>query len=84
MAVHDGGSQRCGIVTFTVADHDPADVAAAARAVGVNVSVTDQPAARLDLGGDRPTRVVRASPHYYNTSDELARLTGAVTGLVGR
>ena len=84
VAVHDGGSRRCGIVTFTVADHDPSDVAAAARAVGVNVSVSDQPAARLDLGGDRPTRVVRASPHYYNTADELARLTEAVTGLVDR
>jgi selenocysteine lyase/cysteine desulfurase len=79
--VHDGGSRRCGIVTFTVEGHAPTEVAEAARAVGVNVSVTDRPAARLDLGGDRPTSVVRASPHYYNTSDELSRLAEAVAGM---
>ncbi len=62
IAVHDGGRVRCGIVTFTVDGHAPAEVAAAARAAGVNVSVTDRPAARLDLGGDRPAGVVRASP----------------------
>ena len=84
VAVHDGGRQRCGIVTFTVAGHAPDEVAAVARAVGINVSVTDQPAARLDLGGDRPTGVVRASPHYYNTSDELARLVEVVSGLTVR
>ena len=81
VTVQDGGSQRCGIVTFTVEGHDPSEVAAAARAVGVNVSVTDRPAARLDLGGDRPTTVVRASPHYYNTSDELIRLAEVVAAL---
>jgi len=75
---HDGGGQRCGIVTFTVHGRTTAEVAAAARAAGVNVSVTDRPAARLDLGGPRPEGVVRASPHYYNTEDELARLVEVV------
>ena len=84
VAVHDGGHQRCGIVTFTVAGHAPGQVAAAARAAGINVSVTDQPAARLDLGSDRPTGVVRASPHYYNTRNELARLVEVVSGLIVR
>jgi selenocysteine lyase/cysteine desulfurase len=28
-----------------------------------------------------PRSVVRASPHYYNTEDELARLTGVVRSL---
>ena len=82
--VHDGGLARCGIVTFTVDGHAPAEVAAAARAAGVNVSVTDRPAARLDLGGDRPTGVVRASPHYYNDSTELGRLAEVVSDLTVR
>lgn len=82
--VHDGGRRRCGIVTFTVAGHDPAEVVARARAAAVNVSVTDRPAARLDLGGDRPDRVVRASPHYFTTPDESARLAEAVADLPGR
>lgn len=81
VTVHDGGRLRCGIVTFTVDGHPTTDVAGAARAAGVNVSVTDLPAARLDLGGDRPRAVVRASPHYYNTVDELDRLAEVVAGL---
>jgi len=84
VVVHDGGLRRCGIVTFTVEGHDPGEVAARARTAGVNVSVTDRPAARLDLGGDRPSGVVRASPHYYSTSDELVRLAEVVAALSSR
>ncbi len=79
--VHDGGTRRSGIVTFTVAGTAPADVVVAAAAAGVNVSATDGPAARLDLGGDRPEAVVRASPHYYNTTDEVGRLVEVVAGV---
>lgn len=79
--VHDGGRRRCGIVTFTVAGHTPGDVVARARAAAVNVSVTERPAARLDLGGDRPGSVVRASPHYFSSSTELARLADVVADL---
>ena len=81
VAVHDGGRLRCGIVTFTVDGHSPMEVATTARAAGINVSVTNRPATRLDLGGERPSEVVRASPHYYNTSDELDRLAEVVSGL---
>jgi cysteine desulfurase/selenocysteine lyase len=81
VTVHDGGRLRCGIVTFTVDGHSPTAIAATARAAGINVSVTNQPATRLDLGGDRPVGVVRASPHYYNTIEELDRLAEAVSGL---
>jgi selenocysteine lyase/cysteine desulfurase len=84
VAVHDGGRVRCGIVTFTVAGRTTTEVADGARAAGVNVSVSDRPAARLDLGGARPDGVVRASPHYYNTVDELGRLVEVVAGLAPR
>ena len=84
VAVHDGGRHRCGIVTFTVEGHAPAEVAAAARSAGVNVSVTERPAARLDLGGDRPETVVRASPHYFNVTGELARLVEVVAAAGAR
>ncbi len=81
VAVHDGGVRRCGIVTFTVADTDPAAVAAAASAAGVNVSVSEAPWARLDMTAPHPTAVVRASPHYYNTEAELDRLVGIVESM---
>jgi selenocysteine lyase/cysteine desulfurase len=84
VAVHDGGQRRCGIVTFTVDGRTTVEVADAARAEGVNVSVTDRPAARLDLGDGRPDGIVRASPHYYNTGGELDRLAEVVAGLARR
>ena len=79
VSVHDGGARRSGIVTFTVDGLDPSVVKAAASAAGVNVSVTDAGAARLDMGGTRPESVVRASPHYINTDDECGRLVEVVS-----
>ncbi len=76
--VHDGGVRRGGIVAFTVAGAVPAAVAASCGAAGINVSVSEAPWARLDMTAPRPTAVVRASPHYYNTEDELDRLVGVV------
>jgi selenocysteine lyase/cysteine desulfurase len=80
--VHDGGERRGGIVTFTVAGHEPTQVAARASAAGINVSVSDAPLARLDMVAPHPTSKVRASPHYYNTEGELARLVEVVESLV--
>ncbi len=82
MEVHDGGTRRAGIVTFTVAGQAPTAVAARASAAGINVSVSDAPWARLDMVAPHPTSKVRASPHYYNSEDELARLVEVVDGLV--
>jgi cysteine desulfurase/selenocysteine lyase len=79
--VHDGGARRSGIVTFTVDGTAPEGVVAAASSAGINVSFTETAAARLDLTAPRPTSVVRASPHYYNTEDELDRLVDVVGGL---
>ncbi len=78
VAVHDGGTRRAGIVTFTVDGQAPAEVAARATAAGINLSVSDAPWARLDMVAPHPTTAVRASPHYYNTADELARLVELV------
>jgi cysteine desulfurase/selenocysteine lyase len=49
----------------------------------VNVSVSETPWARLDMVAPNPRSVVRASPHYYNTEDELERLTDVVQSLAG-
>ena len=79
--VHDGGSRRSGIVTFTVDGITPQEVVTAASSAGINLSFTDTAAARLDLTAPRPLTVVRASPHYYNTEGELDRLVDVVAGL---
>ncbi|MFI6518658.1 aminotransferase class V-fold PLP-dependent enzyme [Spirillospora sp. NPDC050679] len=70
--VLDRGERRSGIVTFTVAGRDAADLKLALREQRVNVSVT----LPRDHGYDphAPASAVRASVHYYNTEEELARL----------
>jgi selenocysteine lyase/cysteine desulfurase len=81
VVVHDGGIRRSGIVTFTVAHRAPATVARSASAMGINVSVSEAPWARLDMIPPNPTSVVRASPHYYNDEAELGRLVDTVRSL---
>ena len=84
VTVHDGGVRRSGIVTFTVEEVPPEAVSATATAAGINVSVSGAAWARLDMAAPNPISVVRASPHYYNTEDELARLIETVRSLVER
>jgi selenocysteine lyase/cysteine desulfurase len=74
----DGTGPRSGIVTFAVQGVDADDLAAAAGAAGVNVSVSRASQARHDLGARGLETVVRASPHVYNTVDELERLLEVV------
>jgi selenocysteine lyase/cysteine desulfurase len=74
----DGTGPRSGIVTFAVQGVDADDLAAAAGAAGVNVSVSRASQARHDLGTRGLETVVRASPHVYNTVDELERLLEVV------
>jgi len=60
---------RSGIVTFTVAGHEPAAVTAALESRGVVCSAR---------GGG-----VRLAPHGYNTYEEIDRLVAAVGELTG-
>jgi selenocysteine lyase/cysteine desulfurase len=79
--VHDRGLRRCGIVTFTHEAVPAADIAATARAAGVNVSVSSPSSTRLDADRRRLPSLVRASVHYVTTDDELDELTRVVAGL---
>jgi selenocysteine lyase/cysteine desulfurase len=78
VTVHDQGRERTGIVTFSVAGHDPAAVRRTLAAAGVRVW---SPAPHWWLL-DRRVRdlppLVRASVHYYNTEDEIARAVDAL------
>ena len=74
MTVHDLGVERCGIVTFSVDGRTPTEVADALRAERVNTSVSPLMYSRLDFDRRGITDLVRASAHYYNTSEEIERL----------
>lgn len=78
VAVHDEGAQRCAIVTFTKQGIPAPDISDRLREAGINTSVTSVESARFDFQARGLTEVVRVSPHYYNTLDELDRLCGFV------
>lgn len=73
--VHDRGRRRCGIVTFTMEGVSAAAVKSQLSAARINTSVSPVTAAQFDLPGRGLSELVRASVHYYNTDEELHRLT---------
>lgn len=84
VTVHDLGRTRCAIVTAKI-DNVPAEQAAQdlGRA-GVNVSTTVPEDNPLDTQDRGVHPLIRFSPHYYNTDDEIDRATELVAGLAGR
>jgi len=89
VSTHDLGQVRCAIVTARVAGVPAADVAAELGRAGVNVSVTVPEHSPLDTQDRALHPLVRLSPHYYNTEEELdraAELVAAIArrGLAGR
>ncbi len=77
VTVLDRGEQQSALVTFVVEGRDSAQLAAALRADGINVSTTDGAEQRYDRAA--VPAAVRASVHYYTTDDELERLVASVS-----
>jgi cysteine desulfurase/selenocysteine lyase len=81
--VHDQGQRLCGICTFSVDGIPAQDVQRALELRQVNTSVSLVEYARLDLAARNLPDLVRASVHYYNNDDDLARLVAAVPAARG-
>lgn len=82
MTVRDRGEVLSGIVTASV-DEPHRTAAALVRALseqGINTSLSMPEYARRDFEAYGVTSVVRISPHYYNTEDEIDRLLDLVDG----
>ncbi|MFI5047846.1 MAG: aminotransferase class V-fold PLP-dependent enzyme [Acidimicrobiia bacterium] len=82
LVLRDLGRERCGIVTFTIDGVDPFALAGALRARSVNIGVSTIDFARTDFEARGLDAVARASVHYYNTDDELARFVTELDTLV--
>jgi selenocysteine lyase/cysteine desulfurase len=81
VTVHDLGRVRCAIVTAKINGVAAEQAAQALRRAGVNVSTTvpgHNPLDTLDRGVHP---LIRFSPHYYNTEEEIDRTTDLVAAL---
>src|SRR5437773_2644540 len=78
----DRGRERCAIVTIAVAGWDAAELKLRLRERGINTSSADRTAGVIDMDEKRATSVLRLSPHYYNTEEELDRTVTVLRELV--
>lgn len=81
VSVRDRGRRLCGIVTFTVEGKPARDIVGALRQRRINCHVSAPGSVRHDAQAPRLPELVRASVHYYNNEEEVARFAAAVAAL---
>ena len=78
ITIRDVGAEQCAIVTFDVADVPAEQVKDALEREAINVSVSATSSAVIEAIERNLPDLVRASPHYYNTEEEVDRLVESV------
>ena len=76
--VYDLGPQPAATVTFSVDRHEPETVQMRLAELGINVSTSRPSSTLIDATVRNLPTLVRASPHYYNTEEEIDRMTTAI------
>ncbi|MBT4888237.1 MAG: aminotransferase class V-fold PLP-dependent enzyme, partial [Rhodospirillales bacterium] len=71
VTVQDLGREPCAIVTFSFDKMVSEQIAEKLSAQNINASVSDSETTRLDAIARNLPHLVRLSPHYYNTEDEI-------------
>jgi len=69
----DIGEHRCAIVTFRHPRIVPRQLMLGLRPKGINIWTSNRRSTRIDMEARNLEDIVRASVHYYNTEDEIAR-----------
>ncbi|MBY5502432.1 aminotransferase class V-fold PLP-dependent enzyme [Rhizobium leguminosarum] len=81
VSVYDLGSPLASIISFTVSGWDSQDVMAYLTNKGINVSVSPPSSTPVDAYTRQLPPVVRASPHYYNSEEEIDAFLEAIASL---
>jgi selenocysteine lyase/cysteine desulfurase len=82
--VLDRGDQLCGIVTLHIEGATPRMIKKQLLSHGINHSFGMLTSARFDLSAKQVEWVLRLSPHYYNTEEELETTTAVLREFTGR
>lgn len=69
--LQDLGINQCGIITFTSSKKSVEEIQAYLSSKHINVSISFQEYARLDMAKRNIPALVHASVHYYNTKSEI-------------
>jgi cysteine desulfurase/selenocysteine lyase len=81
--VLDLGRDPSAIVSFNVTGIDAREVVKKADAAGITIGASDPDSTRIDSENRRLADIVRASPHYYNTAEEVDRLIELCREMLG-
>jgi len=81
VTVTDLGRERSGIVTFTIDGIDADTVRAELARRDVVVTVSGRSSTLLDMTARGLERIVRASPHYFVSDEQLEETAAAVASL---
>nr|WP_227985104.1 aminotransferase class V-fold PLP-dependent enzyme [Nocardia spumae] len=84
VTVRDLGTERSGIVSFTIEGLDPVEIRDRLRDSDITVTVSHRSSTLLDMSARRLDSVVRASPHCFVSVEELDRFLDAVGRLARR
>jgi cysteine desulfurase/selenocysteine lyase len=80
--LRDIGTEKCAIVSFTIAGLDPKDAVQKLRTQKINIGASDPSSTRLDAEARKLPTILRVAPHYYNTSEEIDRMVSALRQLL--
>jgi selenocysteine lyase/cysteine desulfurase len=81
VTLRDLGTRQCGIVSFTIDGHDPADIQKKMAGQSMNIGLSPANFTLLDMDRRGLGSVARASVHYYNSEAEVDRFAAAVETL---
>ncbi len=81
VSVYDLGVNRAGIVTFSLAGIDASAVQKEMAGRSINCSVTTPASTLVDATRRGLPDLVRLSPHYYNTGEELEVTVDAIASV---
>jgi cysteine desulfurase/selenocysteine lyase len=81
VSVHDLGRNPSAIVSFSIAGMDAHDVVQRADEAQITIGASGPASTRIDAERRHLPEIVRASPHYYNTEEEVDRLIELCSGI---
>jgi selenocysteine lyase/cysteine desulfurase len=80
--VLDKGPEVCGLVTFHVQDSDPKFIVSELLKRKINVVPSYRAFGIIDFDEKGVDWAIRASPHYYNTTEELDTLIESIKEII--
>lgn len=79
--VMDRGVDLCAIVTAQIGRRHAREVVLQLRARGINTNASTRQDGLIDMDDKGATSVLRVSPHYFNTTEEIDAAVAAIASL---